>query len=148
MYKEYLKYMGVSGILITLLGIGMLITSMILVDPYDVKLRYRIGFLCLVFGSMILMMVAFSFSLYETKYKKLHLLNHYSLEKVKLNKPYKIVCGVIGVGKTTFIESMKIYDPHMQYIEVINELELPVHVRLNAVEIIHIERMRYHDQNH
>lgn len=144
-YKFYIKHMGVSGIITIIIGVAFVISSMILIDPNDVKLKYRIGFMLLMFGVYIITSISCSIAIFEKKYRKNILLLDYSLDKINIKKPYTIVEGRIGIGKTIFIESMREYDSKMQFVETQNVLYLPINVRLNASKIIRIEMVYEND---
>lgn len=144
-YKTYIKHMGVSGIITIIIGLAFVVASMILIDPNEVKLRYRIGFMLLMFGVYIITLVACSIAIFEKKYRKDKMLLDYSLDKINIKKPYIIVEGIMGIGKTIFIEAMREYDSKMQYVETQNVLYLPVNVRLNASKIIRIEMVYEND---
>jgi len=63
--------------------------------------------------------------------------------KIDLNKPYTIVCGCIGVGKSSYIKIMKQYNPDMQYLEVGRLETVMMYVRKMASNIIEINRRLY-----
>jgi len=60
------------------------------------------------------------------------------IEKIK---PYVIVCGVIGIGKTSYINAMKQYDER-KYFEVQNIMYVSKLYRDNADQIIEIRNIK------
>lgn len=41
----------------------------------------------------------------------------YGWDTINLTKPFTIIIGKRGIGKTVFIESMQKFNPDMQYVE-------------------------------
>ena len=63
--------------------------------------------------------------------------------QIDITKPYTIVSGNIGSGKSTYIEAMKKYNPKMQYLEVGDVMTVDMYVRTRADFIIDIRRYNY-----
>ena len=57
-------------------------------------------------------------------------------------KPYVLVVGCIGVGKTAFIEGIKKYDTKRTYIEIQNLNGVALKVREQADQIVLIKVLK------
>lgn len=58
--------------------------------------------------------------------------------EIDLNKPYTIVSGTRGAGKSTYIKAMKKFNLEMQYIEVQDAKIIDRYVLKNADNVINI----------
>ncbi len=58
-----------------------------------------------------------------------------------INKPFIIVVGEKGIGKTTYIEAMKKHSSYMQYVEVQNLYDVDRRTLLRANHIIEIREI-------
>ncbi len=63
-------------------------------------------------------------------------------ESLLLLKPYVLVVGCIGVGKTAYIEGMKQYDTKRNYIEIQNLNGVALKVREQADQIVLIKVLK------
>lgn len=73
--------------------------------------------------------------------------NVYSVDRknfqIDITKPYTIVSGNVGSGKSTYIEAIKKFNPEMQYLEVGDIVTVDMYVRTKADFIIDIRRYNY-----
>ena len=63
-------------------------------------------------------------------------------ESLLLLKPYVLVVGCIGVGKTAYIEGMKQYDTKRNYIEIQNLNAVALKIREQADQIVLIKVLK------
>lgn len=62
---------------------------------------------------------------------------------IDTTKPYWIVAGAIGTGKSVYIEAMRLKKPHMQFLETQRLEILPREIKKNAAKIILIREVYY-----
>jgi recombinational DNA repair ATPase RecF len=67
---------------------------------------------------------------------------NYKNELIQLEKPYTIVTGHRGIGKTSYIKALAVYNKSMQYLEVQRHRLLTRVARDNAVAIIEIRDLK------
>lgn len=142
-YKSYFKDLGLFGWLIMALSIAMLITGYVLsIGVEEVAFKFRLGFILILFATMFIELLLVGGALYEKRYRIKHNLTYeYSWQTIDMNKPYTIVFGDKGVGKTTYIEGVKLYDQKMQFVEIQDLNQLPSSIREYAENIICIMRV-------
>ena len=66
-------------------------------------------------------------------------------ETLLILKPYVLVVGCIGVGKTAYIEGMKQYDKKRNYIEIQNLHGVDLKVREQADQIVLIKVLKQYE---
>lgn len=60
---------------------------------------------------------------------------------VDTRRPYIIICGAIGVGKSAYIKAMKVHNPDMQYLKIGNIDTVYKYVINKAIKIIEIKEL-------
>lgn len=80
---------------------------------------------------------------------RLENINHYLYEDIKIEelKPYVLVVGAIGSGKTTYIKGARLWDHKRRYFAIQSLLDVGINIRKNADQIIHIKMLKHHEED-
>lgn len=68
-FVRFFKAKGIGSVIYFIIALGLFIGGMSLVDPYDVKLIYRIGLVMSYVGVMMLSVLATAMGIYENEIK-------------------------------------------------------------------------------